>query len=57
MVARTNRYFAVKREVRLVAVGIETEAGLETLHSLGVAYGQAVAFATVGLRLAAEATR
>ncbi len=33
-------YFAVKRKVRLVAEGIETEAELETLRSLGVAYGQ-----------------
>lgn len=33
-------YFAVKRKVRLVAEGIETEAELETLRSLAVAYGQ-----------------
>jgi PAS domain S-box-containing protein len=33
-------YFAVKRNVRLVAEGIETAAELETLRSLGIPYGQ-----------------
>lgn len=33
-------YFAVKRKVRLVAEGIETEAELKMLRSLGIWYGQ-----------------
>ena len=33
-------YFAVKRKIRLVAEGIETAAELETLRTLGVAFGQ-----------------
>jgi PAS domain S-box-containing protein len=37
-------YFAVKRNVRLVAEGIETAAELETLRSLGIPYGQGYLF-------------
>ena len=37
-------YFAVKRKVRLVAEGIETEFELKTLRSLGVHHGQGYLF-------------
>ncbi|MHB8960279.1 MAG: EAL domain-containing protein [Candidatus Limnocylindrales bacterium] len=33
-------YFAVKRRIRLVAEGIETEAELESLRALGISHGQ-----------------
>ena len=33
-------YFAIKRKMRLIAEGIETEAELATLRSLGIDYGQ-----------------
>lgn len=33
-------YFAVKREMRMVAEGVETVAELETLRSLAIHYGQ-----------------
>ncbi len=37
-------YFAVKRKVSLVAEGVETEAELDTLRSLGIPFGQGYLF-------------